>query len=136
MTKNYGWINSAWQKDPLRLGYSGNKSQSIQDLSASAGTNGLFSDFVPYYELWDVQCIFIYNWTSACTGLFLSAYTGGGTYNIRLAHILNPAQGYTLVWTGSLLLDENCFIYLVATGCTAGDDLYGGFTAVRIDIDQ
>ena len=44
---SYGLIGGSFQKDPIRLGYSGEGAEEVSDMSADAGTNTLTSTAIP-----------------------------------------------------------------------------------------
>ncbi len=45
--RNYGWISANWQKDPLRIGYSGQVVQNASNTNLPAGTSNLNLAAVP-----------------------------------------------------------------------------------------
>lgn len=129
-----GWIGAAWQKDPIRLGYSGDKSEQILDESASAGTNILTSSAVPAGELWVVEAISGRNVDTAPSQALLQIVANSVV--VILADKETIAANEYITWSGGVTLSEGDTIRAVFFTCSLNDDIYLNYHARRIDIDQ
>ena len=129
-----GWIGAAWRKNPLLLGYSGDKSEEISDLSASAGTNILTSTSVPAGELWVVEVISGRNKNSAPSQALLQVVVNSVV--VILADKETIAANEYITWSGTITLSQGDTIRAVFFGCTLNDDIYLNYHARRVDIDQ
>lgn len=134
MAQNHGWIAGAWQKDPLRLGYSGDKTETVTQ-KATAGTNILVGTAVPAGEIWIVQSVSAFNGTSATTRVALYASINGNDVALAQAGA-GVAALINTIWTGSIVLSEGDTVRAALAGCTLNDDIYLNYHAVRVDIDQ
>lgn len=131
---NYGLVGGAAQKDPLRLGYSGDKTEKISDTNADAGTNYLNGATVPAGEIWVLEMACGYNLTK--TGVRVDVYAYINSIEIYLLSAFLSANGEIPIWTGALTLSEGDRVYGQFFSCDAGDDIYLHYHARRIDIDQ
>ena len=134
MAQNRGWIGGAWQKDPLRLGYSGDKTEVLSNLSATAGTNYLESATVPAGEIWKLQAAHAYNANNTTGKTNLYVVANGGT--VYLKSDIAPAANVLTIWTGEIVLSEGDKLGAEFTACTLNDDIHMSYHAVRVDIDQ
>ncbi len=130
-----GWIASAWQKNPLLFGYSGQILIADTNTSLAAGNNTIDSSAVPAGEIWVItNCAIAYSGTVA--GVTMSA------------QLLDAATGYTLYGvlavTSGLFVDRQGWWVLIPgnklrlsiTGATLNDDGFLRATGFRVDIDQ
>lgn len=129
----YGWIGGAWQKQPLLLGYSGDKTQNAT-ASASTGTNTLNGDSVPAGEIWIVQAISANEATNAPSSLELQVVVNGIAIPLFTETVF--AAGKFSNWSGEVVLSEGDNVRAVYGGSTSGNALSLRYHAVRIDIDQ
>ena len=129
-----GWTSGAWQKNPLVVGYSGDKTQYILELDAAAGLVQLVSDTVPAGEIWEVQAINARNMINNPTKLEL-AFVANGT-SIILETALLPGANVYLKWYGKLILSEGDYVIAFYSGTVLNDNIDLAFHAMRIDIDQ
>ena len=130
----YGWINAAWQKDPLRLGYSGQLQDVYSNTNLSAGNNLHNFDTVPSGEIWVITALwFMYIGTSPTYAQFYFALASGTHWPLRQP---SPTSSQVYSKEGQWVLVEDDIITVSVSGATAGDDLYGGYMGYRVDIDQ
>jgi hypothetical protein len=134
MANNRGWDGTAWRKDPIRIGYSGDKTQEVT-ATASAGANTLQGDVVPDGEIWVVQAIIARDQTSAPSVVSLGARVNGiDIYTKRQATV---AANEFVVWSeGEIILSPGDRVIATIGGATDGDILVMRYHAVRVDIDQ
>ncbi len=132
--RDYGWIGAAWQKNPLLLGYSGDKSQQVFNASATAGTNVLTSSAVPAGEIWIVEAVSARNLNTAPSKLILRATINSVIVALEDRQVI--VAGEYATWSGAITLSQNDVITASIVGCTLNDDIYLQFSARRIDIDQ
>ena len=131
---NYGLIGGSAQKDPMRLGYSGDKSQQVLDTNADALTNVLTGDGVPAGEIWVVEGASARNANKAPTRLLLLV-----TVNAIVVYLEDHTTaviGEYATWSGAITLSQGDTVSAVFYDCDAGDDIYLQYHARRIDIDQ
>ncbi|NIP56244.1 MAG: hypothetical protein GWN77_09460 [Gammaproteobacteria bacterium] len=133
-TMNKGWISSAWQKDPLRLGYSGKIDEQVSDTSAAAGNNTLSGTDVPSGEIWVIDTVSAVNVNTDPTKI--SIYINTTTGNVTLAEGWTPGINHFVIALGQFVLHEGDSIDAVFTGCTLNDDIYLRYNGYRVDIDQ
>jgi len=129
-----GWIGAAWQKNPLALGYSGDKTQEVAVADATAGTNSLTGAAVPAGELWVVEAISSRDTTSVPTSVLLTVFVNSVT--LILTSQLTVAAGEFVNWSGAVTLSEGDKVIAVLYGCTLNDNIDMRYHARRIDIDQ
>lgn len=131
---NYSLVGGAFQKDPIRLGYSGDKSEQVYEGSADAGTNTLYGSVVPAGEIWVVETISAQDFNSAVTKITLFANVNGLTIPLKDQRTLLAAQ--PIFWSGAITLSEGDKIFVIFNDVTLNDDIYLRYHARRIDIDQ
>ena len=131
---SYGLVGGAFQKDPIRLGYSDVKTEQVVDLTASAGTNTLFGSTVPAGEIWVLEAVCAYDLDNAIDRITIWGYDGGISF--VLEDQATVGAGQRVFWTGALTLSEDGKVFTTLTGVTLNDDIYLKFHGRRIDIDQ
>jgi hypothetical protein len=130
----YGYYSGAWQKGPIPFGYSGDKSESVDVASASAGTNILSGSLVPAGEIWVLQAVHAADITNVPSRLYLSVVVNGVV--VVLTDVTTLTAGINTTWNGSIVLSEGDRVRSSIFGCTAADVLQMRYHAVRVDIDQ
>lgn len=131
---NPAWIGAAWQKNPLLLGYSGDKTEQVVDTSASAGTNALNGAVVPAGEIWIVEAIAAKDEDNAPTSVVLGVEVNALV--VVLAQALTIAAAEYLTWSGAVTLSAGDKVRAWLYGVTLNDDISFYYHARRIDIDQ
>ena len=129
-----GWIGGAWQKNPIALGYSGDKTEEVSDTSASAGSNNLASTSVPAGEIWIIQAIIARDVDNAPTKIRLNVTVN--STGVVLKTETSPVTGIWVSWTGEVVLSEGDQVTVNFEGVTLNDDIYMRYHGVRVDIDQ
>lgn len=130
-----GWISSAWQKNPLRFGFSGLVSRLISSTTLAAGTNNLDDSAVPAGEFWVITNIAVdYVGTVANVGVRARIVDGVNSpylfeYNPTVSDHLGDRQGFWIVPSGANLR-------LTVIGATLNDDAYLWANGFRVDTDQ
>lgn len=132
--RNYGWIDAAFHKDPLRFGYSGDQTEQVFVPNATAGTNVLEGSAVPAGEFWIVQVIASTNASSA-HGRDQIYVRVNGQATFLLDEADKGINDWT-TWTGAVVLSAGDKVGCQQTLCILNDDLYLRYHAVRVDIDQ
>lgn len=132
--RGYGWIGGAWQKNPILDGYSGDKTQTVSNLDAAAGSNLLEGDAVPAGEYWRVQSVQARDVNSICTNIDLTPLVN--SIGLVLHQQASPGAATWVIWTGEIILSEGDKVRADFSGVTLHDDLYLTYHAVRVDIDQ
>ncbi len=131
--RGYGWIAGAWQKQPINLGYSSDKSQTVTLVAPGGGNQTLDGDAVPSGEIWELQAIFGVNNTRATPFIRVGVIVNG--VEIILNQIATPAQYFPTMWSGKLILSEDDIVRALFAGVTASDSLVLAYHAVVIDTD-
>lgn len=132
--QSYGYISSAWQKNPITFGYSSILIKQFVDNAPSGGSPGLTGDTVPAGEIWVITNALIRGiFTSAVSIRFLIYDNSVGAVSWVVANpgslIHYDRQGYwVLPPGGSARMD-----LLTSVGATQLIMWISGFI---IDIDQ
>jgi len=134
LSTNYGLIGGVAHKDPIRLGYSGDKSEQVSDLSADAGTNTLNGATVPAGEIWVIEAISARNVNKSAVRLLLQVSVN--SVAVRLLELTTTAAAEFITWTGAITLSEGDKVQAVIFSCDADDDIYLQYHGRRIDTDQ
>ncbi len=130
----HGWIAGAWQKDPLRFGYSGTVVLSASDTNLGAGANDVDLTTVPAGELQVITNI-VWEYTGTTpTEVEVSLYDGSTAY--PLFTVSNPITTEWYDKQGFWVVPPTGFIRCSIVGATAGDDLQLRATGFRVDLDQ
>ena len=135
MAQNHGWIDGAWQKDPLSLGYSDIVARVVVEQNLSAGFNLLNDSAVPAGEIWVLTNISV---------LYI-----GTVANVQCTVLLNINGSYYQIWDfvppasnrvgdrqGFWILHPGDYLAIEILNATAGDDLGLRGIGFRVDIDQ
>lgn len=133
---NRGWISGAWQKDPLRLGYSAAIRFNVSETNLSAGANILAFGTVPAGEIWVIES-FCARYVGTVSGVQLRAIVddAGADRYINALDNLTTGLFYQFL-QAPITLEEGEILELHVTNATAGDDVLGSAIGRRIDIDQ
>lgn len=129
-----GWINAAWQKQPLIFGYSGDILRLASNTNLAAGTNQVNDSAVPAGEIWVVTSLSMAYVGTVPTSIRLSIVAATVAYrlfqqNAPVSDMAYDRQGYWIMQEGDNL---RCTVL----GATAGDDLFFWVNGFRLDIDQ
>jgi hypothetical protein len=131
--RNLGYIGAAWQKDPLRLGYSGQVLTQVVNTALSAGTNNLDTGAVPASRIWIVTGIsFTLVGTVGAAAGYVSILQGATTYTVFSESHLTSAEYYDR--TGWYVLVAGDKVRLTITGAIANDDAYLNVNGFYVDI--
>ena len=133
MGSSYGWINGAWQKNPLLFGYSGEKEIAVSNTSLAAGANDLDSTAVPAGEIWVITHVAMSYVGTAPT--HIEAKTVGASA-IMLFRQLAPVTTVVYDRQGWWIMEEGDLLRCTVAGATLNDDLYLWATGFKVDIDQ
>lgn len=135
MMANKGWFNSAWQKDPLRFGYSGLIYESIADTNLGAGTVSVDSAAVSPGEIWVITNIAVsYEGTVATVEMQMQIDHNGTRHTV--AEFGSITSGLFYDRQGFWVLDTSDFVRLSITNATATDDGFLRIIGYRVDHDQ
>lgn len=131
--RSYGFYSNAWQKDPLRLGYSGRGSEEQFKLNATAGFDVLTGSAVPPGEIWLVNAVSANDLNTALASIGLVAKIAG--IDVYLANIKPVGAGIPIAWSGQVVLAQGDTLSGAYFGTVLNDDLYLDYAYVRVDID-
>ena len=133
--KSFGWVNGAWQKNPLMFGYSGTAKNEVNDTALAAGNNNLDGAAVPAGEIWVITNVaFRYNGTVTGVTLTANAQMDGTAYQIfgqnpPVSNVWYDRQTY-------VVLNEGDYIWLSITGATLNDDAHLRMFGFKVEVAQ
>lgn len=130
----YGWISSAWQKNPIAFGYSADQTENVGSTSHAGGTQVLNGSQVPSGEIWVIQVASIRDNTNAPSAVQVQANVNGT--GVVIKHELTVVAGQWIVWEGQIVLSEGDKMVGVLFGTTSNDDIDFSYHGVVVDIDQ
>lgn len=130
----YGLVSGQAHRQPMILGYSGDKTQEISELLSPGGTRVLTSDAVPAGEIWDVQVMFGLDVNSATTATSLRIHANGIV--AAMVREAPTVANIPTLWNGHVVLSEGDTLDAQFLGVVVNDNLYFRYHAVVIDIDQ
>ena len=134
MAQNHGYIGGAWQKDPIRLGYSDVVRRAWSDTNLSAGANSEDDTAVPAGEIWVITNIAAaYVGTMTNVTLKFIVYSSATEY--RLCEFTGLTSGVWASWQGEIVLEPGELLRVGVANATSGDDLYAAAVGWRVDID-
>lgn len=132
--RNLGWVSAAWQKDPLRFGYSAHIYRAWSNLNLPAGNSTQADTAVPAGEIWVITNIAMRYEGTAPTFMTMQINDGVTTYH--LFRQLAPTTLAVYDRQGWWVLAPGHNLEIRVIGATLNDDLYGYATGFRVDIDQ
>ena len=133
--RNYGLVGGAFQKDPIRIGYSSTVAEALSDTNLGAGPNNLDSTPVPEGEI-HIMTNLAFQYAGTITGVSLmpSVILNSGVYP---ADYKTPVvSGAWYIVQGWWVLRKDDWVRLNIVGATATDDANLRITGFRVDIDQ
>jgi hypothetical protein len=133
--RGYGWINAAWQKQPMPIGFSAVLSKDTYNPNLVAGQNFLVLPTVPAGEVWVYTNIIFYYIGTVAT-VQLVAQNVDGVNNPYLFGVGPPVSAQIYDRQGQWFLGPGSYIRLIVNNATAGDDAEIGATGFAFDIDQ
>lgn len=134
MAHTYGYVGGAWQKDPLRLGYSAQVARTISNTSLAAGATTVDDTAVPVGEIWEMHVIAI-QYTGTVSGVVIQALVVNGTTSQPVLEQRAITSGQWYIWTGKLIMKEGDYLRLAISGATLNDDGSLRAMGMRVDID-
>lgn len=135
MAQNHGWIGGAWQKDPLRLGYSGQILRVWSNTALSAGNVDVDDSAVPTGELW-VITNFSASYTGTVTNVSLRFTIKSGASRYTIYHQGGLSSALYVDRQGLWILKAGDILSVRVLNATLNDDLNAEAIGYRVDIDQ
>jgi len=129
-----GWINGAWQKNPLLWGYSGVVAETLSDTNLAAGGKALNGTRVPTGEIWIILNAAIWYLGTAPSRLSIHVGDVYGFFTILQEN--SPVSSYRYIYNGMIVLSPGEYLQGTVEGATAGDDLHFRYRGYKMDIDQ
>lgn len=130
---SHGFVNSAWHKDPLRFGYSGNILEHVGSTTLAAGTNNFDTTAVPANKVHVItQMSMIYTGTAPTR--IAASHSGLGTTRLFFAQ-LAPVSTGVYDRQGYWVLTPGDFVRFQVTGATLNDDFFGFISGFVVDIN-
>ena len=133
-SRGYGWVNSAWQKNPLLFGYSAQIFEEKSNTNSPVTLCTLNGTVVPAGEIWIVNAICASNNDRQATAIRIYATIDGK--DLMLTDAAPGAVFRYVMWSGQITLKAGDNVNASIYGTVAGDDCYLRYVANRIDIDQ
>ncbi len=133
--RNKGWVSAAWQKDPLRIGYSGVIRGFFSNTALAAGTNNIDGTAVPAGEIWRLDNISV-SYIGTVTNVRLYAILLSSAVEYLLYEQQPPVSIQEYDRQGNWILEPGEKIRLKVVGATLNDDAFLQYVGMRIDIDQ
>lgn len=133
--QSVGWINGAWQKNPLRFGYSDTVEHRIT-ATMVAGTNNLNAT-VPAGEIWVINntgCR--YDGSAAAAAATIAIIRGGNEYRLWQMAVGSLKSSEFYGRTGEWIAKPGDTLRLIINLATAGDSAQFHAVGYRVDIDQ
>ena len=134
MANNHGYIGGAWQKDPIRLGFSAQRLINQVNTNLGDGTNNLDSASAAAGEIWVITNVAV-RYLGTVAGVVLKPGLFDGTNNYYFNYHASITSGYWYTTQGEWILKEDDVIRLAIEGATATDDAYLRGSGFRVDID-
>lgn len=134
MGTSHGWVNGAWQKNPILFGYSADKEIAVSNTSLAAGANDLDAPTVPAGEIWVITHVASSYVGTAPTHMEVKIIHASGASMIFRQ--LAPVSSSVHDRQGWFVLEEGDILRCSVAGATLNDDLYLWATGFRVDIDQ
>lgn len=132
--RNYGLVSGAFQKDPIRFGYSGVVARFWSNTNLAAGTNDVDDSAVPAGEIWIITS-FAFNYIGTSPAQCRRTLVIGGTV-YRIDTVQTPTSNVIYGLQSWWVLEPGNYLRVSTTGATATDDLYCYATGFQVDIDQ
>jgi hypothetical protein len=131
---NKGYVSAAWQKDPIRFGYSDALKYTISNSNLAAGASTTDGSLVPTGEFWVITNLSMNTISVTITRVDCRLVIDGTTLTIfnivpPTTNVLNDRQGWWVLGPGD---KASVRVYTA----TAGDDVYLYATGFKVDIDQ
>jgi hypothetical protein len=135
MTQNYGYVGGAWQKDPIRLGYSGTVRRSWSNTTLAAGDNNVDDSAVPDGEIWVITNIAA-RYVGTVSGVILRPYVviAAGTGYVLTQWDTLVSQTY-YSWQGKIVLMAGDYLRIGVSSATLNDDVAAIAVGWRVDTD-
>jgi len=130
----HGLISGEWQKDALRIGYSGTILEEFSNLNAPAGNALLTGTTVPAGEIWCLHHATAIDLITPITSI--SLFIQLGAFIVALGVDLAPSILRDLIYNGYIILPAGASIRAFFNGTVLGDDIYLRYICTRVDIDQ
>jgi len=113
--------------------YKGQFARQYYDGAAAAGKNTFDTETVPAGEVWVVTGAMAFDFSSACTYVYIGVRRGGTIYQMRI--LSSPAAFEAVHFSGHFYAVEDDDLYVEFEGVTAGDALIGNFWGYRMTLE-
>jgi hypothetical protein len=119
--RNLGYISGAWQKDPLRFGYSGQVYERVVNTALAAGVNNLDTSAVPAGRIWVVTSIACH-YVGTVAGVVILVVIQQGANLLALYNVTAVVSNQYYDRQGQFILAAGDFVRLTVSGATLNDD--------------
>lgn len=129
----HGYINSAWQNNPIIWGISDTLNERVDDSSTPAGTHQIYTTTVPEGEIHRFTYISYYLASTTINNIVLIFWTNGTSLPFYSTTTL--LNGIWVSQVADISLKEDDKISLYCQNCTAGDAMSLVVLGYKMDID-
>lgn len=132
--QGYDWISAAWQKTPLRIGYSSTVDHNWNGTGSGTGYVKT-TDYVPTGEIWTIEAISFVNYHRNITRVNFYVQKNSGAY-INVYNNTGPVAGVPDIFIGRFTMSYNDLLVMVTTGNQTGDSIESGVTGYITETDN
>ncbi len=122
IVQSIGYVNGAWQKQPMGLGYSASVSKQIIQAVVGAGFEHIDGDAVPVGEIWIIEAVGGLYIGTVPTWFILSMWNGSVYFNLK--EEMPPVSTRWITVQSPLTLKAGDSMRAIWTGGTAADSAY------------
>lgn len=132
-SQGYGYIGSAWQKQPLIWGYSDVYSDTKYEADVPAADKVIQFDTVPTGEIWVVTVICAYSAQANVSRIEFQPKIDG----VSVPLVYEPPAGalHATVWQGIAPMKKDDYLEVIFRGCALNDDLWAMVGGYKMSID-
>lgn len=127
----YGYVNAAWQKQPMPFGYSNKYAEAISDTNLDTGTNLVRGAIVAAGKVIVITNVAI-SYIGTSPSKILALLDDGTDYTLYA--IMSPTSAVWYDKQGYWVMNEGTRFTVKVNGATAADDLLAQFTGFQMDI--
>jgi len=130
---SFGFINGAWQKNPILLGYSARIGNKLVIISTGAASTAVCSAVVPAGEIWVISSICSYHTDGVARQTFIYANLVTALPVIEINFSLPLMTSLSML--SPIILAEGDKICVMCVSLANGRSLTLNYLGYRIDID-
>jgi len=132
--RQYGYVGTAWQKQPLQFGYGGVFSDHITNNDLAGGDNLIYGAVAPNNRVWVVKNISV-GYTGTTTNVQLQVQVRVLGWDNIVFYIKQPTSGAPYPVNGEWVLSPGDRVVTYIQGATAHDDFFQNACGYYFDIN-